>query len=714
MGFGDWLEQVGDNIGGFSKDVASDIADTLGSDAQWVEENQAKQTAEETAEIAKEAAEEAAETAAEDARLAALTPEERIEDQKPWYSKTGTWIADTAAPAVWNVGAYVVAVTPIPPLGYLARGVESLTGTDLPDWAGGGLADRNRKAGEWAGGMGELIVDSPGRASALALQGVINAGSSTVGFVGDIGRAVVYEYTLHPLGAAVYNLGAAEGEEANLLSDRAFFEWTKGINDTLQVKKLFDDGSIMENKSLETAFDRVQPVILDENGKEIPNPHMTQEMTLLYGPQAVAEAFAFWAVGTLTAGVGGAALAALRATSVGERVVQVIMSVDTLADAALLIDKAAKAATKLSLAEEKLLGLNEAGAAIKQIQQAERAVQKAKIAFVKAETVAETAAATNATQAGKTLTTAEQQLEVLKTGGGSADDIAKAETALEQAKNAEIAAQELTQHTANLTDNVARAQAEEAIRQAAQLQATEATKTLSAAQSQVSELKAAGTSADDIANAEIALEQAKNAEIAAQGFLEQSTIKATQASEQATASSITINQVEQTFTGMEKIKNGFDAGIYKAGDRWLNPFFDTTARVTELGGAGLAFTMGVKSDLANAKTEVDVNNAMRESNADAAMARFNDRLNTYSTDEPTASTKHPQSLSESFNDPLRFNTPPPSYAGNGEGGITSTTFNNRVDGTTTTLDPAKPTIFTLTFDTPEDAQVARDTLGANK
>lgn len=712
-----WWSTLGDKIWDAGKDAVSDVADTFGSDAEWVQENQAEQKEEATAEAAKEAAEDAAEAAAEEARLAAMTPEERIEDQKAWYSKAGSWIADTAAPAVWNAGAYVVAVSPIPPLGYLARFAESTFDTDLPDWAGGGLADRNRKAGEWGQGMGELFVESPGRAFALMGQGVVNGASSTVGFVGDIVRNVGYEYTLRPLGAMAYNLGMDEESKVNLISDRSLFQWTDDLNSALQIEHIFDEGSYFENESVATAFGRIQATIIDENGNEVPNPLMSQEMTLLYGPQAVAEAVAFWAVGAVTAGVGGAALAALRVSSVGKKVVQVMKSIDMLSDAAKLVDKAGRAGQKLALAEEKLLQLRNAGASMKQITRAESAVQKAQNVLRKADGLAGTAAAANATEAGKVLTSAEEALAALKAGGkASADDIARAELAVQQAKNTETAAQELVQH---LAEKGTIAQKEEALRQLAQTQSTQTAETLSAAESNLANLKTAGGSADDIANAEIAVEQAQRAATAAEEFLEIAATRATQAAEQATSASkiVSITQVDQPLTSMQRIGNGWDAGFYKAGDRWLNPFFDKTAFVTEVGGAGLAFGMGVNAELKNTAAEVESNTAMRDATDTTLVNQQDQRNSTIGLSlEDLNNLNNGVPLTEQFN-PSRIDSSSNAitpYSTDGDGGLTSTEFNNRVDGTTTTLDSANAPVFTLTFDTPEEAQAARDTLGTNK
>lgn len=713
-----WWSTLGDKIWDAGKDAVSDVADTFGSDAEWVQENQAEQKEEATAEAAKEAAEDAAEAAAEEARLAAMTPEERIEDQKAWYSKAGSWIADTAAPAVWNAGAYVVAVGS--PLGYVARGIEGTFDTDLPDWAGGGLADRNRSAQEWGEGMGELFVNDPGRGFALMGQGIVNGASSTVGFVGDIVRNVGFEYTIRPLYYSVKNLGLTEENRENLISDRTLFQWTDDLNSTLQIEKLFDEGSYFENEAAATAFGRIQATIINEDGEEVPNPLMSQEMTLLYGPQAVTEAVAFWAVGAVTAGVGGAALAALRATSIGKKVVQVVKSVDMLADAAKLVDKAAKAGQKLTLAEEKLLQLRNAGASLNRITKAENAVQKAQNALRKAEGFAGTAATAHATEAGKVLTSAEEALAALKAGGkASADDIARAELAVQQAKNAETAAQELIQHTANLTDKAAIAKAEEAIRQTMQTQVTQTTQTLSAAEAKLANLKTAGGSADDIANAELAVEHAQKAAAAAEEFLEIATTRAAQTLEQATTSSATVSitQIEQTVTRGEKIRNGFDVGFYKAGDRWLNPFFDKTAFVTEVGGAGLAFGMGVNAELKNTAAEVESNTAMRDATDTTLVNQQDQRNSTIGLSlEDLNNLNNGVPLTDQFN-PSRIDSSSNAitpYSTDGDGGLTSTEFNNRVDGTTTTLDSANAPVFTLTFDTPEEAQAARDTLGTNK
>ncbi|PCJ98599.1 MAG: hypothetical protein COA45_07730 [Zetaproteobacteria bacterium] len=644
--------------------------------------------------------------------------ESRLDQQLKVIEPATTWIAETGAPAVWNGGAYVMAVSPV---GLVARGVEELTGTDLPDWAGGGLADRNRKAEEWTRDMGTYIYENPGRASALATQGITNGVSSTVGFVGDIVRNVGYEYTLRPLAVGVYNLGMADDEKANLISDRTLFHWTTGLNDTLQIKKLFDEDSWMENKSVETAFGRIQPVIINEAGEEVPNPYMSQEMTLLYGPQAVAEALAFWAVGAVTAGVGGAALAALRVSSIGTKVIQVMKSIDMLADAAKLIDKVAKAATKVAIAEERLLQLERAGASASKILKAEKAIKKAQTVLTKAEGIAQKAATSHAADAGKVLTTAEEKLAALKTAGASAEDVAKAELVVQQAQAADLAAQELLKHTADLSSKASIAQAEEAIRQTAQLQATETSKTLSAAQKNLTSLEKSGASADDIVNAKTAVEHAQRAADTSQDLLHISTTRAAQATEQASASSVTIVQVEESFSYMQRINNGWDAGLYKAGGRWLNPFFDTTAKVTELGGAGLAFGMGVHADKANTEAEMKNNTGMRDANTTILTGEQAERNKTIGLSledlnklNNGGSTLLP--LTDKFN-PLRFDgssnaiTP---YSSDGNGGATSTTFNNRVDGTTTTLDPEKPSIITLTFDTPEEAQAVKESLGNNK
>ena len=655
--------------------------------------------------------------------------ESRLDNQLKAIEPATTWIADTAAPAVWNGGAYVIAVSPV---GFVARGIEEVGGVDLPDWAGGGLADRNEKAQKWTEDMGTYIADNPGRATALATQGIVNAASSTVGFVGDIGRAALYEYTTRPLAVGIYNLGMKDDEKSNLLSDTKFFSWTTGLNDTLQIKHMFDEGSILENDSLETAFDRVQPIIIDENGNEVPNPYMTQEMTLIYGPQALAETLLFWAVGSVTAGVGGAALAALRVSSVGTKVVQVMKSADMLVDAAKLIDKVVKAGNKVARAEEKLLQLEKAGASITKIAKAEKSLASAQAKLVTAESLAKTTATAHATEAGKIATAAEQKLEALKAAGASAEDISKAEIALQQAQSAETAAQELIKHTAGLTDKAAAAQAEEAIRQAVQLQAQESARTLALAEAQLAELKAASAPADDIANAQVAVEQATRLSKASEEVLKTSTARTAQTSEQVAtpASSISIAPTEQSFTAMQRVHNGWDAGMYKAGSRVLNPFFDTTARVTEVVGAGLAFGLGVSADLKNTAAEVDGNKVMRDANSQININRYDENRSDYSVDElmktyrqmqedkekPLDTESNDAPLSGAFNIPStnNINGATSSYASDGQGGITSTTFNNRVDGTTTTLDPEKPTIFTLTFDTPEEAKAANDSLNANK
>ena len=182
-------------------------------------------------------------------------------------------------------------------------------------------------------GFTVYAVNNPGRAAALITQGVTNAVTSTVGFVGDVGRAVVWDYTLHPLAMATYNLGADAEDKVDLLPDRKFFAWTEGLNEACQIKNMFDEGSWLEHEGLAKAFGRIEPYIeqqardpetgellFDEaTGKPlmemVENPNANYERVLLYGPQAVAEVGIIVVTSAFTAGAGGAAYAAARGSS---------------------------------------------------------------------------------------------------------------------------------------------------------------------------------------------------------------------------------------------------------------------------------------------------------------------------------------------------------------------------------------------------------------
>lgn len=178
----------------------------------------------------------------------------------------GTWVADTAAPAVGEGLAYAVAAGPV---GYVAQGVEELTG-----WDGTGLAARNDDVHEFYNYVGE----NPGRALALGTQGVVNGvtsvGGSLVGLVGDVGRIVVDDIaytTIRNIGTGIVNLGMEEGNEF-AYRERSSFEsfgsalrWTTGttqwLNDHTQIK----DGLALiglEDSAAYYAFERPEMEIV--------------------------------------------------------------------------------------------------------------------------------------------------------------------------------------------------------------------------------------------------------------------------------------------------------------------------------------------------------------------------------------------------------------------------------------------------------------------
>lgn len=166
-----------------------------------------------------------------------------------------------------------------------------------------------RAAGQGIVDYGKFVIENPALAGRQAVQGLSNSVTGLVGFVADVGIYAV-EGTgklIYNAGAGVVNLGAAPGER---IVDYA------GMSDFSKVT-----GFMEEHTGNWAGYTRAQ---LDDMVREgrITEQEASFAAGTKYGFQAVGEVATFVAVSAVTAGAGGAALAAARGGSVGIRVAQ--------------------------------------------------------------------------------------------------------------------------------------------------------------------------------------------------------------------------------------------------------------------------------------------------------------------------------------------------------------------------------------------------------
>ncbi|MGH1403590.1 MAG: hypothetical protein ACRBDL_05055 [Alphaproteobacteria bacterium] len=183
----------------------------------------------------------------------------------------GVPIVSTAGEFVYETGAYAAAISP---LGVAAHSYEVFSGDDLPDWAGGGLADRHRNVGEFV----TFTVTEPSESLPYIGQGLANAGATFVGGAGDLVQGVWNIPTGTITG--IYNLGMEDGKEV----ENPVY-WGESAFDTIKAAEQL------------VHFVDVQDRIKNEEGDWIDNPHAGHQRALLYGSQGVGELATFWAGG---------------------------------------------------------------------------------------------------------------------------------------------------------------------------------------------------------------------------------------------------------------------------------------------------------------------------------------------------------------------------------------------------------------------------------
>ena len=249
---------------------------------------------------------------------------ERAARGRAGYSAVGDTVG-TVAGMVGTVIEYGAAAS----IGQVARGVEWVTGTELPPALGGRLADKNREITEYLGGLAEYAWENPGRALELAGQGMINGVTSLGGMAWDVVRNVGWEYTLRHVAEGSVNIFIKdEKDKISLRTGDSFFAHTEAIHDATQwiadpiepymyyeedVYELKEDGSFkLDEKGEKILLHNKGDAMLDANNQPILNENAKYERALLYGPQAVVEVGSMVVASAFTAGAGGALIAAGR------------------------------------------------------------------------------------------------------------------------------------------------------------------------------------------------------------------------------------------------------------------------------------------------------------------------------------------------------------------------------------------------------------------
>ncbi len=306
----------------------------------------------------------------------------------------GVPIASAVGDFAYETGAYALAISP---LGVAANSYETFSGDDLPDWLGGGLADRSRNVGEFV----TFTVTEPGESLPYVGQGAANAVATFVGGAGDLVQGV---WNI-PTGAitGIYNLGLEDGKEV----ENPVY-WGESAFDTI--------------KAAEQAvhFIDVQERVKNDEGEWIDNPNAGHQRALLYGTQGVGELATFWAGGwAISAATKGSYVAwrgpqwaqkaigsadefkhadmARRTTEATQKVEQTAKQAET-AKAHLTTVQGTEGATAETIAQ-----------AEKALAQAERQAQKAERALEKVNQDAARQGVAQTEQSAQTATTTNQQ-----------------------------------------------------------------------------------------------------------------------------------------------------------------------------------------------------------------------------------------------------------------------------------------------------------------
>ena len=574
-------------------------------------------------------------------------------------TSAGDWVVNTAAPAVGNGAAWVVASSPA---GYAFRGIEAATG-----WDGLGIADKNRQVEEAVVGFGQYAWENPGRAGELVAQGFANGVTSTVGFVGDGARMIVtgagdlvknvaYNYTTRHLINGIYSLGAEEGE-GPLLERQDFFSWTSAANeysggafgystwmndntqfvDRIKPEYLADmrefiedeNGDMVENpdymKEIELAEDEEVP----EWAEIIENKNANYERVLLYGGQAVFEVPAFIATAALTGGTGTAAYVA-RFGGKGIQTAATLRRVDMVADGIQLAQKGVKLADSGADASKvtRAVGMADDFAnGTRRFTMAQRASRRISMALGR-----------TVDDAGQAL----KQSDLLEYLGKHADKVRAAQTKLDDLVESGTATQR------QLTN--------------AQRKLSNAENALERARGNVNDLaKSSGNALEEVTQ-----DAARNAG----------------------------RTLEQMSTG-ERLSEGFRIGAMR-GARFTDPF---RSPVIDAAGVGASFGFGYYIDQKNAAQELASGQAISVQGAEGIISESTDQVESLGQDQEFLERLRRERLereSGAGNDsggteirlredfqggsPVRDNNGVPLPGGDLDRGIQTDSFNNRANG----------------------------------
>lgn len=169
--------------------------------------------------------------------------------------------------------------------------------------------DTYKKAGIGVGNYVAFVATNPVLAGRQAVQGLSNSVTGLAGFVADVGIYAV-EGTgklIYNAGAGVVNLGAKEGER--------YIDYA-GMSKFAKAQDFLE-----EHTGHWAGFTKAELDKMVQEGK-ITQQEATFAAGTKYGFQAVGEVASFVAISAVTAGAGGAAMAAARGGSIGLRVAE--------------------------------------------------------------------------------------------------------------------------------------------------------------------------------------------------------------------------------------------------------------------------------------------------------------------------------------------------------------------------------------------------------
>lgn len=298
-------------------------------------------------------------------------------------SAVSTWVTDTALPAAADWGEATAKFTigagsnirvpylgvPITPFAM----AHDISNAIAPDSA---MAKWMREGKEDASNYGSFVAENPGRAGALVAQGLANSVTSIGAIAVDLGRSVVWDYTVKQapnLLIAAVNLGHSEDDKIPYFEAGEFLRASKWAEENSKIANWqFLDMSEEARKVWE------EPQEYNKDGKL--NPNYRYEKGTLYGSQALFDVVTIVPAAVLTGGAAGAAYAGAKGTAYTARTIGTfshLRNVQVVEDALKITSKVENAAKNLQEAAIKVNELKTAGASAQKIAKAEAKAEKA-------------------------------------------------------------------------------------------------------------------------------------------------------------------------------------------------------------------------------------------------------------------------------------------------------------------------------------------------